>query len=113
MKILSIIQGIYYLITGIWPIVSLTTFYMVTGPKTDGWLVKTVGVLTSLIGLTIILAGAQDIKSIAFFLGVTSTAAFLLIDLVFVVRSQISAIYLWDALLQGVLGAGWLILFWK
>jgi hypothetical protein len=31
--------------TGLWPLVSIGTFQQVTGPKTDLWLVKTVGVL--------------------------------------------------------------------
>ena len=40
-------QGGYYLIMGAWPLVSLETFEMVTGPKTDHWLVQTVGALVA------------------------------------------------------------------
>jgi len=32
---LCLIQGVYYLLTGLWPLVSIETFQMVTGPKTD------------------------------------------------------------------------------
>jgi hypothetical protein len=35
------VQGIYYLLTGLWPLVSIGTFQMVTGEKTDVWLVHT------------------------------------------------------------------------
>lgn len=42
---LSLLQGLYYSISGIWPLLSIDTFMAVTGPKTDIWLVKTVGVL--------------------------------------------------------------------
>src|SRR4051812_31621926 len=40
-------QGIYYLLTGVWPLVGMATFEFVSGTKTDKWLVNTVGVLPS------------------------------------------------------------------
>ncbi len=36
-------QGLYYTVSGLWPLISLRTFTLVTGPKVDLWLVKTVG----------------------------------------------------------------------
>jgi hypothetical protein len=51
---LCCIQGVDWLLTGIWPLVSIGTFQAVTGPKTvnlvtgleaDHWLVNTVAVL--------------------------------------------------------------------
>src|SRR5438105_14734562 len=57
------VQGLYYLATGLWPLVSIETFQMVTGPKTDHlvtgreadhWLVMTAGVLITAIGLTLL-----------------------------------------------------------
>src|SRR5438270_11614006 len=45
MTVLYLVQGVYYLLTGVWPLVSIDTFQMVTGPKTDLWLVQTVGAL--------------------------------------------------------------------
>src|SRR3954468_1474564 len=53
------VQGLYYLATGVWPLVSMDTFLMVTGPKTDLWLVDTVGVLVGVIGLVLLLAAAR------------------------------------------------------
>src|SRR5436190_16506029 len=61
------IQGIYYLVTGVWPLVSIDTFLAVTGPKTDHlqsphpalidhWLVMTAGVLITAIGLALLTA---------------------------------------------------------
>jgi hypothetical protein len=52
-------QGAYYLLTGVWPLVSIGSFQRVTGPKTDLWLVKTVGLLISVIGGVLGLAGWQ------------------------------------------------------
>jgi hypothetical protein len=44
-------------LTGICPLISIDTFQKVTRPKTDLWLVKTVGSLIASIGLVIVLAG--------------------------------------------------------
>ncbi|VTR52312.1 Uncharacterised protein [Sphingobacterium thalpophilum] len=46
------IQGIYYCLTGIWPVIHISSFMAVTGPKTDLWLVKMVGLLSLAIGLS-------------------------------------------------------------
>jgi hypothetical protein len=42
---LALVQGGYYVLTGLWSLVSPRTFQAVTGKKEDYWLVKTVGVL--------------------------------------------------------------------
>ncbi|MGC5745694.1 hypothetical protein [Chryseobacterium sp. NFX27] len=44
-QIIPFLQGLYFIITGIWPLVHIESFLYVTGPKTDIWLVKTVGLL--------------------------------------------------------------------
>jgi hypothetical protein len=51
---LGAVQGAYYLLSGLWPIVSYRTFEWVTGPKRERWLVKTVGLLTVAIGSTLV-----------------------------------------------------------
>ena len=48
---LALLQGIFYVATGVWPLIDIVSFQVVTGPKTDLWLVKTVGVLVTVIGL--------------------------------------------------------------
>src|SRR4051794_28324453 len=59
------VQGVYYFVTGVWPLVSIETFQMVTGRKTDHlvtgreadhWLVMTVGVLIAAISLALLVA---------------------------------------------------------
>jgi hypothetical protein len=47
-------QGLYYILTGLWPVVSMQSFELVTGPKTDDWLVQTVGLLLAVIGMTLL-----------------------------------------------------------
>jgi hypothetical protein len=35
LSFLALLQGLYFVITGVWPILSIRTFMMITGPKTD------------------------------------------------------------------------------
>ena len=44
-RVILFAQGLYYLITGVWPFLSMASFQAITGPKVDGWLVKMVGAL--------------------------------------------------------------------
>jgi hypothetical protein len=107
MRAVVIVQGVYYLITGIWPLISMTTFEVVTGPKTDDWLVQTVGVLAAVIGVTLLVGSmrrAPSRETIA--LSVLSILGFAAVDIVFVLRGTIGAIYLADAAIQALLLIG-------
>ena len=52
-------QSAYYILTGLWPLVHFASFELVTGPKTDDWLVRMVGLLVVLIGVTLAVAEAR------------------------------------------------------
>ena len=107
---LALVQGVYYLVTGIWPLVSIRTFTMVTGPKTDLWLVKTVGVLAAVIGAVLESAGRRRrITREIHLLGSGSAAGFAAIDLVYVLRRRISPVYLLDAVVEAAVGVGWVL----
>jgi len=94
----SLAQAFYYVVTGVWPLLSLKTFQMVTGPKVDGWLVKTAGVLITAIGLTLGLAGLRKQSSPEIpLLAVGSAAGLTGIDIIYVAKKRISPIYLLDA----------------
>src|SRR4051794_25745326 len=87
-------QGLYYGLTGLWPLVSIETFQWVTGRKTDHlptgregdhWLVMTVGVLVTAIALCLITAAWRRSPSLE--VGVLAIAAALglaAIDIVYV-----------------------------
>jgi hypothetical protein len=45
MELTLTIQGWYYVLTGTWPLIHMKSLESITGPKTDHWLVKTVGLL--------------------------------------------------------------------
>jgi hypothetical protein len=96
-------QGIYYVLTGLWPLVSMETFEKVTGEKTDDWLVYMVGLLAFVIG-TVLLAGVRratpSLETVM--LAVFSTFAFASIDTVFALNGTISRIYLADAVVEVV-----------
>ena len=101
-------QGAYFLATGLWPLVSLETFYAVTGPKHDGWLVQTVGSMIASIGSTLLLGACRrTVSPEVRWLGVSSAAALIAVDVVFVRRRRIRRIYLADAVAELALLAGW------
>ncbi len=104
MRSVLIFQGVYYSITGIWPLVSIETFETVTGPKTDDWLVQTVGVLAAVIGATLLVGVTRHQPTReTLTLSVLSIFGFASVDVVFVLRGTIGPIYLADAALQAVL----------
>ncbi|MGZ8500472.1 MAG: hypothetical protein ACXW5W_18815 [Candidatus Binatia bacterium] len=92
-------QGAYYLITGVWPLLHMDSFERVTGPKTDKWLVKTVGVLVAAIGSSLMVAArGHRVSPEAQLLAAASAAGLSLIDLTYVAKSRIAPVYLLDAL---------------
>lgn len=102
-------QGGFYLITGIWPLVSARTFEKITGPKYDFWLVKTVGTLVSVIGGVMVIAGLRKrITPEVSLLAVGSAAGLTAVDIVYVSKNRISPVYLLDAVVELVLMVMWI-----
>ena len=92
-------QGAYYLITGVWPLLHMDSFERVTGPKTDKWLVKTVGVLVAAIGSSLMVAArGHRVSREAQLLAAASAVGLSLIDLTYVAKSRIAPVYLLDAI---------------
>lgn len=107
---LSTVHGLYYLITGIWPIINIHSFMLVTGPKTDLWLVKTLGMVISVIGITLLFSAYRKNLSKEIFVLATGVAfGFFLIDIIFYTLGQISAVYLADAAVEFTLLALWIL----
>lgn len=97
MSLTLTIQGWFYLLTGLWPLISIKTFEMVTGPKQDKWLVKTVGLMIACSGIIFILMA--DSKA-ALTLAILNAITLAGVDIYYVWRKVISRIYLWDALVE-------------
>lgn len=108
MRRVPVIQGVYFLLTGVWPLISMRTFEAVTGPKVDRWLVKTVGVLVAVIGASL-LADARRPSRGSRMLGIGSAAGLGGVDVVYSLRGRISKIYLLDAVLEALLVMLWAI----
>lgn len=109
--VFAAIQGSYFVVTGLWPIVHLRSFELVTGPKREGWLVKTVGALITVVGAVVLDAARRRRvdRSVAM-LAMGSAAALGAVDVVYVAKRRIAPIYLADAVLELGLLAGWTVL---
>lgn len=105
------IQAVYYGITGLWSLVHLASFELVTGPKIDDWLVHMVGLLAAVIGMVLGLAAARNHgrSPEVVTLAAGSALAFAAIDLWYGLSGRISSVYLADAVLQFCLVAGFIL----
>lgn len=106
-KYLSYFQGIYFSLTGVWALVNIESFVSVTGPKTDIWLVKTVGVLVLAIGISLLSARNNPGLPMVL-LAVNAALGLAIIDIVYVVNGVIQGIYLLDAAIEILLVIGWI-----
>jgi hypothetical protein len=102
------VQAFYYVLTGLWPLLHFASFELVTGPKTDDWLVRMVALLVVLIGVTLAVA---VLRNAVWTLEITvlaagATIAFFAIDTWYAFIGRISPIYLADAALEAILLAG-------
>lgn len=94
-----LIQGIYFVVTGIWPLLNMASFITATGPKQDTWLVEMIGLLSASIGLTFIVSSLRR-RPLPVLLGYAVSVSFLTIDVIYVASDQINRIYLLDAAIQ-------------
>jgi ABC-type Co2+ transport system permease subunit len=97
---LLFIQGLFYLLTGLWPLIHIQSFMAVTGPKTDVWLVKMVSMLT--LSIALVLFSQRQQKSASPLLSMCSALSFLIIDLSYSLNGTISRIYLADAVVEAL-----------
>src|SRR4051812_29145559 len=104
------LEGVFFLGSGLWPLLHLRSFEAVTGPKLERWLVKTVGLLVTAIGATL-LVGARGpaAERTMRVLGVSSAAALAGIDLYYAGKRRINRVYLADAALELAIVAAWLV----
>ena len=102
-------QGMYYAVTALWPFVNMRSFLRLTGPKTDLWLVRTVGALILVISLPLLLRAfrAKPTNEIVL-LGTAAAAALTAVDIYYVARRVVSPIYLLDAAVEIGLLLAWL-----
>lgn len=106
----AFVQAGYYGPSGLWPIFGLRSFEWITGPKVDGWLVKTVGALVSVVGGVLGLAAyRRRLTPEMELLAVGTALSLAAVDVVTVSRRRIRRIYLLDAAANLALVAAWLV----
>jgi hypothetical protein len=118
-------QGLYYFVTGLWPLISVESFQRVTGPKSDHliadtpteadhWMLNTISGLIIVISLVLLTAAWRRRPSLEVgLLGALSAAALATIDIVYVSRGTIRSIYLADAAIEAGIIAAWVWIAWS
>lgn len=110
----ALVQGLFYVATGLWPLFSPGTFQRVTGPKADFWLVKTFGLFIAVVGAVLLLAAARRAVSLEVaLLAAGGAAALAACDVAFVARRRIGPVYLLDAAAEAALVAAWAACAWQ
>jgi hypothetical protein len=104
----SLAQGGFYVATGLWPILHLPSFEAVSGPKPEGWLVKTFGGFISVVGGALALAGMRRrVTPELALLGAGAAAALAAADIIYVGKRRIAPTYLLDAAAELLLLGAW------
>lgn len=108
-RLLARVQGAFYLLTGIWPILAGTSFQQVTGFKVDFWIAQLVGALLACLGATLFLSArtggpVRELQYLA-----AGTALILgIFDLVCVPLPHTTRVYGIDAMVEFALVIAWL-----
>lgn len=95
------IQGSYYVLTGIWPFMHLSSFEAVTGPKNNIFLLHMVSALIIVIGIALLLSIRQEKTRSIIFLATGSPLAFMVIEIIY--RAQIHWVYFLDFAVEVIL----------
>lgn len=101
-------QGIYYALTAIWPLVHVESFMMVTGPKQDIWLVKTVSVLILSVSLALLYGACYNTDyRLTRLIAVSAALGLTAIDIWYYLQGVIKWVYLLDAFAELAFIACW------
>ena len=109
MKLAPLSQGIFFVATGLWPIVHLRSFEAVTGKKRDKWLVQSMGGLIAAVGVGLLVAAREPRSRAIRTLGIASSTALAVADVYFAGKGRISPVYFGDAAIEAGLIATWLL----
>ena len=103
------IQTLYITITALWPLVHISSFIWVTGPKTDIWLVKTVSVLLLSIAFCMFLCLYLKYYIVGGAMALTTAIGLGFIDFYYTASGTIMNVYAVDGVLQVLFIIAWLL----
>jgi hypothetical protein len=95
-RTVDLAQGGYYVATGVWPLIHLRSFLIVSGDKTDRWLVRSYGALTLAIGVALLVSGPEPRRV----LGTAAAVAIGVPEAWYVAHRRIRPVYAVDAAVQ-------------
>lgn len=108
-----LIQGVYFFLSGAWALLDLPSFLAVTGPKTDLWLVQTVGLIIMVMGSALTAAGIRATVSVeTLILSIGSAVALTGIEVGYVISRTIPSVYLLDAAIEVLILIAWIVIAW-
>ncbi len=100
-RIVALAMGVFWFVSGIWPIVHLRSFEAITGPKVDKWLVRTVGALITAVGAGLLQSsGKDDVPAEVETIAVASAVSLATVDVIYVAKRRIRPVYLLDAIAE-------------
>lgn len=102
---LARVQGIYYIVTGLWPLLHMSSFEAVTGRKTDKWLVKTSGLMIAGVGLSLLLIDTEAARV----LGLTIATIVAATEAYYSLKGTLSIVYFIESLIEFVFILIWIL----
>lgn len=109
LRTFALFHSVFYILTGVWPLIDIETFMMVTGPKEDLWLVRTVGLLITATGITLFLAARRnEINSSIAWLAILNALFLAGVDIFYTSLHVIPRVYLLDAAVEIVIAGIWI-----
>jgi hypothetical protein len=101
-------QGAFYVAAGLWPLVSLATFELVSGSKDDGWLGKSMRAFIAAIGGALVVGARSGARPPTSAMGMFAASTLAACDVYYVARGRIARTSLLDAVIELGLVAAWL-----
>ncbi len=103
-------QGMFYVATGLWPIIHFRSFERMTGPKRVRWVAKLMGGMVAAIGTALIIGSMNTRPPRPLrWLGIGSAMALGLADLIQTARGRQPKAHLADAAAEGAAMVTWFV----
>ena len=97
-----------FLLTAVWALVDIQSFMVITGPKTDVWLVRTVAVLLICISLFFLLSSKKSEESRITLTALVFSFGLAYIDFYYTLNNTIRWVYALDGIVESMFGLLWL-----